>query len=242
MNYRELHNVECIELKINGAGDYFFPRPSFADKKIDSIFLWDTKEDLDNSNFYISVYSQDKKPLYVNIPAVEFAFDNVNNFINEILDFDLLKITYTGDEELTLYTWFSMDEKKISEDDFFKLPLNCKNIRVDFSEVGVSEYLEGDPYFKIFSDNDIEFFKNKTIRMIKCSIPTIAFDFLLENGKSLKTIPSCWLQQTPVYPYANLMPFITKERIDLSRSFLNTDFFALLDSEPSYIDITFYFE
>lgn len=242
MNYRELHNVECIELQIKGAGDYFFPRPSFADKKIDSIFLWDTKEDMDNSNFYISVYSQDKKPLYVNIPAVEFAFDNVNNFVNEILDFDLLKITYTGDENLTLYTWFSMDEKNISEDDFFKLPLNCKNIRVNLIEFGQRESFEGDPYFKIFSDNDIEFFKDKTIRMIKCSIPTIAFDFLLENGKSLKTIPSCWLRQTPVYSYANLMPFITKERIDLSRSFLSADFFLLLGYEPSYIDITFYFE
>ena len=207
MNYRELHNVECIELQIKGAGDYYFPRPSFADKKIDSVFVWDGNGDMKNSNIYISIYSQDKKPLYINIPAVEFAFDNINNFINEIIDFDLLKITYTGEEELTLYTWFSMNEKKISEDDFFKLPLNCKNIRVNLLEIGEREMFEGDDYFKIFSDNDAEFFKNKIIRMIKCSIPGIAFNFLLDNNKSLKTIPSCWLRQTPVIPYANLMPF-----------------------------------
>ena len=243
MNYRELHNVECIELKINGAGEYFFPRPSFTDKIINSIFLWETKDDLRNKNIYISIYSQDKKPLYVNVPAVEFAFDNVNNFIDEIIDFDLLKITYTGDEELTLYSWFSMDEKKISEDDFFKLPLNCRNIRVNFEEFATTEYFENDPYFKIFSDNDAEFFKDKTIRMIKCSTPLLAFDFLLNNGKSLKTIPTCWMQQTPVIPYANLMPLLVKEKIDLNRSYLNKDLILSSDYNlPTYIDITFYFE
>ena len=82
MKYRELHNIELIELNINGAGEYFFPRPQFANKKINSIFLWDANQNMKNKNIYISIYSIEKKPLYVNVPAIEFAFDNNNNFIN----------------------------------------------------------------------------------------------------------------------------------------------------------------
>lgn len=237
MKYRELHNIELIELNINGAGEYFFPRPQFVNKKINSIFLWDGNQNMKNENIYISIYSIEKKPLYVNVPAIEFAFDNNNNFINEVIDFDLLKITYTGDNtNLQLMCWFSTDEKLIDSEDF-AIPLKCKNIHIDLLAAVEREYFEQDRFIDLFSADDADFLRNRKIRMITCLNNPFLINLVMTSGNSFNLIPFYFFSQTPVHPYANILPFIMNDYIDLEKSSIIMNGFT-----HPYLDLTFFYE
>lgn len=239
MKYRELHNIELIELNINGAGEYFFPRPQFANKKINSIFLWNTNQDMKNENIYISIYSIEKKPLYVNIPAIEFAFDNNNNYINEVIDFDLLKITYTGNSsDLTLLCWFSTDEKIIDSEEFAKIPLKCKNLHIDLIREVEREHLDGDRFIDLFSADDADFLRNKKIRMITCDQKNpFLINLIMTSGNSFNLLPFYFFSQTPVGTYSNILPFIMNDYIDLDRSSLIMNGFT-----SQYFDLTIFYE
>lgn len=239
MKYRELHNIELIELNINGAGEYFFPRPQFAEKKINSIFLWDANQYMKNENIYISIYSIEKKPLYVNIPAIEFAFDNNNNFINEVIDFDLLKITYTGNRtDLKLLCWFSTDEKIIDSEEFAKIPLKCKNLHIDLVRIVEQEYLDGDRFIDLFSADDADFLRDKKIRMITFNNNSpFLINLVMTSGNSFNLLPFYFFSQTPVIPYANLLPFIMNDYIDLDRSSMIMNGFT-----SQYLDLTVFYE
>ena len=205
---RELHNIDCIEIPINGAGDYFIPRPVFHDKKIDSIFIWDQKINVKNENLFLSVYSIDAKPLYVNVPCSEFRIDNFNNPIFEVIDFDLFKITYSGNETFNLLCYFSRNEKIVEY--VVNADKNKTILRGSYSEL-IRDFS--------FTANDIDFFKNKKIKRILFSGTLFFFDIVFVNGNSLKNIPSFWFDYSVSdINLNNITPFCLNDEIDFERS------------------------
>ena len=223
---RELHDIDCIEIPINGAGDYFFPQTSFSDKKIDSIFIWDQKfiqggnDNMLNENLFLSVYSIEAKPLYINVPCSEFRFDNLNYHIAEVIDFNLLKITYTGNETFNLLCYFSKDEKIINYE--AKADKNKTIIRGEFRQI--TEDVS-------FTANEIDFFKNKKIQRIYYQDMPFFFDIVFVNGKSLKNIPSIWFDLNK----DNIIPFCLNDEIDFERSKINLDV-------AMYFNLTFFYK
>ena len=241
MKIRELHQVDCIEIAINGSGDYFFPLPSFKDKKIDSIFMWDGAEDMSNTNLFVSIYSSDRKPLYVNCPAVKFGFDNINNRIDKVLDFDLLKVTYTGSNTFTLYVYFSTEEKIIDLQSYQVPLLNAKNLRLDLERIIYEEQMQGDKWVSLLSADNADYMRGKKVRFISCKVSQkylISLQFT--NGKSLNKIPFCFLQQTPVLPYTNVMPFVVDGVIDLDLTYM--EILQPFNPQRLYIDLTMYYQ
>lgn len=248
MNYRELHNVDFIGIEINGAGEYTLPRPVFADKTINSLFIWDYNEDMYNGNLFVTIYTVEKKPLFINIPAIEFSFDNINNFINETIDFDLFKITYTGNKTFTLGCWFSSDEKYITSDEVSSSNWKSKNIHLNLETIAYEEISQkySDWKFDFFS-NIADFFRGKKIRRISIDgIPLVSFNFVFKSGKTITNIPFVFLRQTIVGAYGNTMPFIINDEIDLERSWIdyNIDGDGNSDGDDSlsFLDLIFYYE
>lgn len=240
MKIRELHQVDCIELAINGAGEYFFPIPQFKDKKIDSIFIWDGETDMQNNNLFISIYSSEKKPLYVNCPAIEFNFDNVNNRICEVLDFDLLKIMYTGTRQFTLYVYFSQDEKMIDIESIYNRPIDVKNLHIDLENIINEEMAQGDKWVSLLSADNADYLRTRTVRMISCSIKyQFLFNIQLKNGNSLNKIPFFFFRQSPVTPYENVLPFVLSDAIDIDLSSIKL--LAYQQYTSPYIDLTFHY-
>lgn len=240
MKIRELHQVDCIELAINGAGEYFFPIPQFKDKKIDSIFIWDGETNMQNNNLFISIYSSEKKPLYVNCPAIEFNFDNVNNRICEVLDFDLLKIMYTGTRQFTLYVYFSQDEKMIDIESIYNRPIDVKNLHIDLENIISKEMAQGDKWVSLLSADNADYLRTRTVRMISCSIKyQFLFNIQLKNGNSLNKIPFFFFRQSPVTPYENVLPFVLADAIDIDLSSIKL--LAYQQYTSPYIDLTFHY-
>ena len=241
MNFRELHKVDCITLNIRGAGDYFFPRPNYVDKKIDSLMVWDGNPDMKNSDLFVTIYSIEQKPLYINVPAKEFSFDNINNRIGEVIDFDLLKITYTGSGNLTLLCHFSMDEKIVSAPEFQRKALDAKNIKLDITErvVELMPTPVSKEFFNLFTGNNADFFQEKNIRMISFDKAQIILLNLVTRNGYLKKIPFWWMSQTPVYPYWNQMPFLMNDEIYLDRSSIE---FIKPIGNNTILNLTFYYE
>lgn len=239
MNYRELHNIECIELPIRGAGEYFFPRPQFANKKIDGVFFENMARGETRGNLYISIYSIEKKPLYVNIPLVEFNFDNINNNVGEIIDWELSKITYTGSSAFTLYSYFSMEEKPIKKECFQSLKLKCKCIRIDVNAINNDDTFSNSS--NSFTADDAAFFQNKKIRMISCSEKhTYLLNLFLKSGNTFNKIPNYILTQIQVgSTRKNLLPFIMNDYIDLDRSSIEV---LRINPTSDYIDLMFFYE
>lgn len=239
MNYRELHNIECIELPIRGAGEYFFPRPQFANKKIDGVFFENMARGESRGNLYISIYSIEKKPLYVNIPLVEFNFDNINNNVGEIIDWELSKITYTGSSAFTLYSYFSMEEKPIKKECFQSLQLKCKCIRIDVNAINNDDTFSNSS--NAFTADDAAFFQNKKIRMISCSEKhTYLLNLFLKSGNTFNKIPNYILTQIQVgSTRKNLLPFIMNDYIDLDRSSIEV---LRINPTSDYIDLMFFYE
>ncbi len=242
MNFRELHNVECIEIQINGAGEYFLPRPQFCQNKIDSMFIWDGNPNMYNQNIYLSVYSIEKKPLYINVPGVEFVFDNFNNAINEVIDFDLLKVVYTGSENFTLRLYFSMEERIVSLSEYLNYNFNCKNLHINIADRVLNEIVEGNKFFDLFSSNEAAFLRGKKIRAISCNIgQNFSINFCLKSGKSMNNIAYPFFHQspTPLVRYANLFPFLMNDEIDLDRSNIILHSY---NQNQKYIDLVFFYE
>lgn len=240
MNYRELHNIECIELEIRGADEYFFPRPQFADKKIDGVFFENMARGESRNNLYISIYSIEKKPLYVNIPLVEFNFDNINNNIGEIIDWELSKITYTGSLAFTLYSYFSMEEKTIEKEQFQSLKLKCKNIQIAVNTINDDSF-RLDNVSNAFTADDAAFFQDKKIRMISCSEKhTYLLNLFLKSGRTFNNISNYFLTQLQVgSTRKNLLPFIMNDYIDLDRSSIEI---LRINPTSDYIDLMFFYE
>lgn len=235
---RELHNIDCIEIPINGAGDYFIPRPVFHDKKIDSLFLYDGRTtNMSNNDLYVSIYSIEKKPLFVNAPAVSFNFYNINNYISAVIDFDLFKITYTGSDSFTLYCYFSTDEKMVDLESIYEKRLSVKNLKKDLLSWAEEEYMNFDKFFDYFSDNEANFFRGKKVRMISSNTTSFFISLVTKSGKSFKNIPFQFLIQSPATPFVNLMPFLMNDEIDLDKSTIQ------FNEINNYIfDLAFYFE
>lgn len=241
MNFRELHNVECIEVPINGAGDYYIPRPQFADKKIDSIFIWDGNSNMYNQNLYLSVYSIEKKPLYINIPGVELVFDNLNNRINETIDFDLFKITYTGELQFILNIYFSIGEKIISQEEYFSATWNCKNLHINILD-RIPDKEIGEYKLYYFTANEADFLRGRKVRVISNELGQLfALNLSLKSGQSMKNILNPFFHQspTPIAPYANLFPFLMNDEIDLDNSYIAL---KTINQYYKYIDLTFFYE
>lgn len=235
---RELHNIDCIEIPISGAGDYFIPRPVFHDKKIDSLFLYDGRTiNMSNNDLYVSIYSIEKKPLYINAPAVSFNFYNINNYISAVIDFDLFKITYTGSASFTLYCYFSTDEKMVDLESIYNKRLSVKNLKKDILSWIEDEYFQGDKFFDFFSDNDANFFRGKKVRMISSGSAHFFISLVTKSGKSFKNIPFQFLIQSPASPYVNLMPFLMNDEIDLDKSTIN-----IYNFTSSRFDLALYYE
>lgn len=236
---RELHNIDCIEISINGAGDYFIPRPVFHDKKIDSLFLYDARTiDMRNNDLYVSIYSIEKKPLYVNAPAVSFNFYNTNNYISSVIDFDLFKITYTGSASFSLLCYFSTDEKMVDLESIYEKRLSVKNLKKDMLSWIEDEYFQGDKFIDFFSDNEANFFRGKKVRMISSNSGVFFISLVTKSGKSFKNIPFQFLIQSPASPFINLMPFLINDEIDLDKSELI--FNGMIDG--NILDLAVYYE
>lgn len=259
MKIREFHNIECLEININGAGVYHFPKPDFAGKKIDSIFLFPFTysasyyDEILMNNTYIDLFSADRRPLYTNVPAVSFRFDNLNNRIDSILDFDLSQITYTGTSDFSLAIYFSTDEKLIDFEEFIKLPLNHKTLtKKNAMESELNMVWENDS--KIFDDNDINYFRGKTVKQICIPggfiVSAHALNIILKNGNSFKNLPCQIFFQNPVGEDYNInkLPFLMCDEIDFDRSYMglietrHTDITVRkARSADGYIDLTFSF-
>ena len=239
MNYRELRNVECIELQIKGAGDYFFSRPQFADKKIDGVFFDNVSRTGLLLDLYISIYSIEKKPLYINIPLTEFCFDNISNNVGEVIDWNLTKIIYTGSTAFTLYSYFSMEEKTIEKEYFQSLKLKCKNIRINVNTINDNRF-RLDNIANSFTADDAAFFQNKKVRMISCSgNHNFLLNLFLKSGYTLNNISNYFLTQSDNRWNRNILPFIMNDYIDLDRSSI-----VLLRKSTlsDYIDLIFFYE
>lgn len=240
MKIRQFRNIECIKLQIDGAGIYHLPQTAFKNEKIDSLFFFALKDNMPNfdfqegmlenlNNLYVDIFSVEKKPLYVNIPPLSFRIDNLLNRVEEKLDFDLTKITYTGSEKLTLYIYFSIDERIVELEDATNEYLCSKSLNYDYNTIRDGVAANGYSY-RIFDDDTASFFMARMSKKINIEDSTIGafFNFTLKSGKSLVKIPSLFFYQAIVEP-SNIVPFLIDDtldlflsNIDISEPFVNT--------------------
>lgn len=239
MKIRQFRNIECIKIHINGAGVYHLPQTAFKNKKIDSLLFFALKDSEDVefengmgknlNNLFVDIFSVEKKPLYVNIPLLSFRIDNLLNRVEEKLDFDLTKITYTGSEKLTLYIYFSIDERIVELEDATNEYLCSKSLNYDYNTILNSIAANGYSY-RMFDDDTASFFMDRTSKKINIEDSTIGafFNFTLKSGNSLVKIPSLFFYQAIVEP-SNLIPFMIDDTLDLflsnvdiSEPFVNT--------------------
>lgn len=241
MKVRQYSNIECVKIQIDGAGVYHLPQTAFKDKKIDSLLFFaltdGSYQDFsrgmgDNlNNLFIDIFSIEKKPLYVNVPLLSFRIDNLLNRVEEKLDFDLTKITYTGSDALTLYIYFSLGEKIIELKDSY---YNVKSLNCDYYSIANGVGANGYNY-NLF-DNDIaSFFIERTSKKINVKNNSIFcfLDFVFADGRSLVKIPSLFFYQSIIEP-SNIAPFMIDGVLDLFRSNLDmTEPFAVTSSNPN---------
>ena len=229
MKIRQFQNIECVKLQIDGAGVYHIPQTAFKNEKIDSLFFFALKDGNSHADFmrgmsnnlnnlFVDIFSIEKKPLYVNIPLLSFRIDNLLNRVEEKLDFDLTKITYTGSEQLTLYIYFSIGEKIIELEDVATKYLNSKSLNYDYNTIMNGIGANGYNY-RIFDDDTASYFMERTSKKINTNSTSICafFDFVFTSGKSLVKIPTLFFYQSIIEP-SNICPFMIDDTLDLFRS------------------------
>lgn len=229
MKIRQFRNIECVKLHIDGAGIYHLPQTAFKNEKIDSLFFFalengnyhadfmdGMRENL--NNLFVDIFSIEKKPLYVNIPLLSFRIDNLLNRVEEKLDFDLTKITYTGSGKLTLYVYFSIDEQIVELEAATNEYLNSKSLNYDYNTImnGIGANLYN---YRMFDDDTASYFMERTSKKINTDSTSICafFDFVFTSGKSLVKIPTLFFYQSIIEP-SNICPFMIDGTLDLFRS------------------------
>lgn len=245
MKIRQFSNIECIKINIDGAGVYHLPQTSFKNKKIDSLLFFALKETNDYQDFkrgmgenlnnlYIDVFSIDQKSLSVNTPLLSFRIDNLLNRIEEVIDFDLTKITYTGNEELTLYVYFSIGEKIIELEEAATEYLCSKSLNYDFNTI--ANGVAANSYnYRMFDDDTAAYFAERTAKKINVSNDKILafFNFVFTSGNSLVKIPSLFFYQSILEP-SNITPFMINDTLDMFRSNIDiTEPFAITPNNPN---------
>jgi hypothetical protein len=229
MKIRQFRNIECVKLHIDGAGIYHLPQTAFKNEKIDSLLFFALKDNntdykfqqgmLENlNNLFVDIFSVEKKPLYVNIPLLSFRIDNLMNRVEEKLDFDLTKITYTGSEKLILYIYFSIDERIIEFEDAINQCISTKSLNYDYNTILDGVAANGYNYH-IFDDDTASYFMERKSKKINIENATICnfYNITFTSGKSLVKIPTLFFHQS-VFEPSNLVPFIIDDTIDLFRS------------------------
>lgn len=229
MKIRQFSNIECIKINIDGAGVYHLPQTSFKNEKIDSLLFFALKDNVLNfdfkkgmlenlNNLFVDIFSVEKKPLYVNVPLLSFRIDNLLNRVEEKLDFDLTKITYTGSEKLTLYIYFSIDERIVELEDAINQCISTKSLNYDFRTILDGAYVNGYNY-RMFDDDTASYFMERKSKKINIEDATICnfYNITFTSGKSLVKIPTLFFHQSVLEP-SNLVPFIIDDTIDLFRS------------------------